>query len=79
MGGVCSPASLTLKIRSGDRPLIGKIWENGFFHFKTSFQNVTYTKVETVVFKILCNIKPDMIVLKYKRSMDYLYVLLMIG
>ena len=37
MGGVCSPASLTLKIRSGDRPLIEKIWENGFFHFKNIF------------------------------------------
>ena len=68
MGGVCSPASLTLKIRSGDRHLIGKIWKNGFFFtLKTCFQNDTYTRVETVVFKILCNIKPEMVVLKIQK------------
>ena len=48
-------------------PWLEKYGRMVFFHFKTSFQNVTYTKVETVVFKILCNIKPEMVVLKIQK------------
>ena len=63
---VVQPAELW-KSGVATAPWLKKYGRMGFFTLKWSFQNDTYTKVETVVFKILCNIKPEMVVLKIQK------------